>query len=111
MAPLLKAGERRAFVVFINIAGYVLAVSPMFVTYAPVAPDSLACAACGLPDVQQALTATAQHWISGFVGQVRSSSPWLALVGVLNIAVCGWLLFRGAKPNNSFKPNLLRKSA
>ena len=97
--------------VLANVAGYALAVGPMFVTYAPVAPDSVNCAMCTSPEVQQALSLTAQHWISGFVGHLRSISPWLALIAALNITVCGWLLFRPVNPNNSFKPKPLRGSA
>ena len=100
-----------ALLVLANVAGYVLAVGPMFVTYAPVPPDSSNCAMCTLPEVQQALSMTAQHWISGFVSHLRSISPWLALVAAFNITVCGWLLFRRVSPNNSFKPKPLRGSA
>ena len=100
-----------SLLVLANVVGYALAVAPMFVTYAPVPPDSVNCATCVSPEVQRALSLTAQHWISGFVSHVRSISPWLALVAALNITVCGWLLFRRVSPNNSFKPKPLRGSA
>jgi len=100
-----------ALVLIANLVAVVIAVGPAFVTYAPVPPDSATCSMCNTPEVQQALTVTAQHWISGFVGQIRSNAAWLLAIAAVNVVVCAWLLFRGVSPNNSFKPKPLRGSA